>query len=88
MKTLRIDYLLDATSVSFLTYASVVETAKAIYWALAGLASLLSLAFTIYTWYKKAKSDGQITKDELKEGAKIVIDHFENKRKDNDRKEK
>lgn len=31
------------------------------------LSILVSLAFTFYKWYKEAKSDGEITPDEIKE---------------------
>lgn len=31
------------------------------------LATLSSLSFTIYNWYKKASADGKITKDEVEE---------------------
>lgn len=29
------------------------------------LSTLFAIAFTIYKWYKKAKEDGKITKDEV-----------------------
>lgn len=31
------------------------------------VATVFSIAFTIYKWYKSAKSDGKITKDEIDE---------------------
>jgi len=31
------------------------------------LSALVSLAYNIYVWYNKAKQDGKITKDEVKE---------------------
>lgn len=36
------------------------------------LATVVTLAFTIYKWWKKAKEDNKITFDELAEGANIV----------------
>ena len=33
--------------------------------ALTIVATLFSICFTIYNWYKKAKADGKITKDEV-----------------------
>lgn len=36
------------------------------------LSAAVVLAYNIYKWYKKAKEDGKITKDELKEGINIV----------------
>lgn len=37
------------------------------------IATIVSLAFTIYKWYKASKEDGKITKDEIKEGIDIVV---------------
>ena len=36
------------------------------------LTTLFILFVNIWTWWKKAKADGKITKDELKEGIDIV----------------
>ena len=33
--------------------------------ALTIIATIFSICFTIYNWYKKAKEDGKITKDEI-----------------------
>lgn len=41
------------------------------------LATAFSLAFTLYKWYKTAKADGKITKDEIVEGVEIVKEHVE-----------
>ena len=30
----------------------------------------------LYNWYKKAKADGKITKDEVKEGVGIITEGF------------
>ena len=38
------------------------------------LISILIIAGKIITWYKKAKEDGKITADELKEGVDIIKD--------------
>ena len=46
------------------------------------IATLFSIAFTIYNWYKKAKKDGKITKDEVED----LIDQLNGK--DNDENEK
>lgn len=40
------------------------------------LSTALSLAYNLYKWWKEAKSDGHITKEEIDEGAKIVNDHL------------
>lgn len=37
-------------------------------------AILTYIIMPLINWYKKAKEDGKITKEELKEGTKIIID--------------
>lgn len=81
MKPSRIDYLLDVGAFGGAIYATIEKSLEVISWTIACIAGLVSLAFSLYQWYKEAKSDGKITKDELKEGAKIVKDHFEDKKK-------
>lgn len=39
------------------------------------LSALFSLFINIHTWYKKAKADGKIDKDELEELKHIVDEH-------------
>lgn len=41
------------------------------------LATLVSIAFTVWKWYDKAKADGQITADEVKELSDSVKEHVE-----------
>ena len=36
------------------------------------LSALVSLSFNIWIWYKKAKADGKITVDEVKEGKETI----------------
>lgn len=43
------------------------EVRDIISWIITLIVGLLTIAFTIYTWYKKASADGKITKDEVKE---------------------
>lgn len=38
------------------------------------ISALISLAYNIYCWYNKAKKDGKITADEVKELKDIVDD--------------
>lgn len=38
------------------------------------ITSLIIIAYRLYVWYKAAKADGKITKDELEDAAKIVVD--------------
>lgn len=40
------------------------------------LATIFSISFTIYNWYRKAKEDGKITKEEVDE----LIDDLKNKK--------
>lgn len=54
--------------------------------ALAIACSVVLLAYRLWKWWKEAKQDGKITKEELKEGIDIIIDgandikgHLDNK---------
>lgn len=40
--------------------------------SLAIITTIVTLAYTLYKWYKRAKSDGKITPDEIKEGIEIA----------------
>lgn len=75
MRTSRIDYILDAIGITF-TITQTEELFRLISVILVCLSTFFSLAYTLFNWWKKAKSDGHITKDELKDGAKIVNDHL------------
>lgn len=61
-----------------LTATQVDEVFRWIQLALTVLASIVSLCFTIWNWYKKAKADGKITPDEIADGLKIAQDGVEN----------
>ena len=50
------------------------EILSYISWAVTLLASIISLAYTFYKWYKKAKEDGKIDADEIEEGIDIAKD--------------
>ena len=51
----------------------------------ATIVSLLTAAYIVWKWYKKAKSDGKITADEVAELANDIKDEFQEKGgKDND----
>lgn len=50
------------------------------------LTSIVTLAFTLYKWYKAASADGKITKEEIKEGLDIVKDGIEEIGKKTDNK--
>ena len=43
------------------------EVLSIVSWCITILATLLSIAFNIYRWYRKASEDGKITKEEVDE---------------------
>lgn len=43
-------------------------------WIITLIATLLSISFTIWKWWKKASSDGKISKEEIDELGDIVED--------------
>ena len=43
-------------------------------WVLTLIATFVSIAFTLYRWYKKASADGKIDKEELDELGDIAED--------------
>ena len=53
------------------------EVLSYISWGLTLLATMLTIAFTIWKWYKKATADGKITPEEIEEGIEIVKDSKE-----------
>lgn len=70
------NYLFNAIGVIF----SAIQTNEVLSWVSWGitlLATILSISFTIYRWYKKAKEDGKIDKKELEELGDIVSDATE-----------
>lgn len=66
-----------------LTYVvAVAQTNEVFQWIELGfsiLTSVVLIAYRLWKWYKSAKADGKITKDELKEGIKIVINDEDKK---------
>lgn len=48
------------------------------------LATAITIGFTIYKWYKKAKEDGKIDEEEVKELTDIIKDGSEKIKKDID----
>ena len=52
--------------------------------ALTVLATLISILFTIYRWYKSATEDGKITKDEVDELIDELQDKTKNAKEDKD----
>ena len=54
--------------------AQVDNILKWIQLGLAILCSLVLIAYRLWSWYKEAKKDGKITKDEIQKGIDIVIE--------------
>lgn len=48
------------------------ELMRVILLVLGIISGIVSLAYNIYVWYKKAKSDGKITKEEIEEAVGII----------------
>ena len=69
----RIDYIFDSIAIVFASVQPEVLF-RYVSLALSIFATLISIAFSIWQWWKKAKQDGKITEDEIKEGAKIIQD--------------
>lgn len=72
MKSSQFDYIADATAVAF-TAVQTNEMFQIISLVLTILCTALSMVYTIYKWYKNAKSDGHITKEEVKDGIEKVV---------------
>lgn len=73
MKHESTGYLMNGIGVIF-SAIQTNEILSYISWAVTVLASVVSLAYTFYKWYKKAKADGKIDADEIEEGIDIAKD--------------
>ncbi|MBQ7802982.1 hypothetical protein IJ380_03975, partial [Candidatus Saccharibacteria bacterium] len=73
MKTESTGYVMNGIGIIF-SAIQTNEILSIISWAITILASVVSLAYTFYKWYKKAKADGKIDPDELEEGIEIAKD--------------
>ena len=51
---------------------SVQEVSEIILVIVGVISSIVSLAYSIYNWYRKAKSDGKISKDEVEDLGSII----------------
>ena len=72
----RIDYIFDSIAIVFASVQPEVLF-RYVSLALSIFATLISIAFSIWQWWKIVKQDGIITEDEIKEGAKIIQDGTE-----------
>ena len=73
MKNESTGYIMNGVSIIF-SAIQTNEILSYISWAVTLLASIISLAYTFYKWYKKAKADGKIDPEEVEEGIKIAKD--------------
>ena len=65
MKT-KLSFIWSCNGVSY--FFTAIQPEDVLRWVSLGLtiiATIVSLAFTIYTWWKKASADGKITEDEV-----------------------
>lgn len=62
----RPDYILDSVALAA-TLIQTKEVFQVVSLIITCLSFAVSIAYTIYKWYKKAKADGKITVDEVKE---------------------
>lgn len=53
------------------------QTLQLISFILTLISIIVSLSFTLWKWIKEIKKDGNITPDEIMEGANIVNDHLD-----------
>lgn len=53
------------------------QTLQLISFILTMISIIVSLSFTLWKWVKEAKKDGNITPDEIMEGANIVNEHLD-----------
>ena len=74
-----------ASGFTFLTAGLSQDVTQLILLILGIVSSVVSLAYTLWKWYRKAKADGKITADEIDEAADIINDHV-NKGKDDETK--
>ena len=65
-----------------LSFTQTKELLQIIQFIVGILCGLVTLAFTIYKWYNKAKRDGKITMDEVEELVDIVSDGLEDVEKE------
>lgn len=71
MKKFRVDYILDLFALT-LAGVQVEEILKWVQLAFGILATLISIAFSLWQWWKRAKQDGKITKEKIQEGIEIL----------------
>ena len=78
MKNTRFDYILDVVAIT-LGITQGEELLRYIQLGFGILATLISIAFSIWKWWKKASADGKITKEEIKELSDELKDKLDDK---------
>lgn len=70
------NYVLEITNAFTyaLAFLQANETLQIIEFAISIFTSAVLIAYRIWRWYKAAKEDGKLTKEEIEEGLQIVID--------------
>lgn len=71
-----IDYICCGVA-TVLTVAQTNEIFQLVSLILTCIATLTAIGFTIYKWFKKAKADGKIDKEEIEELVDIIEDGAE-----------
>ena len=69
-----------------LAYIQANEVMQVIEFVLAILTSIVLLLYRLYVWYKEAKKDGKIDKEEIKEGINIIASGVEDIKKVKEKK--
>ena len=64
-----------------LAYLQANETLQIIEFAFSISVSVLILLYRLWVWYREAKKDGKITKDEIKDGIDIIANGVEDIKK-------
>lgn len=57
-----------------LTIAQSNETFQIVELVMSILVSVIILAYRLWKWWKEAKKDGKITKEEIEDGVDIIVD--------------
>lgn len=78
MKNTRFDYVFDVIAI-ILGITQGEELLRYIQLGFGILATIISILFSIWKWWKKASADGKITKDEIKELSDELKDKLDDK---------
>lgn len=69
-----------------LAYIQANEVMQVVEFVLAILTSIVLLLYRLYVWYKEAKKDGKIDKEEIKQGIDIIASGVEDIKKVKEKK--